>query len=61
MSRLITTAELAKALEVSARSIQRWRQLGWLEPTSTTLGGHARWRLEDVREQIRELQSREPE
>ena len=59
VSRLLTTAELARELEVSPRSIQRWRQVGWLEPSSTTLGGHARWDLDKVRERIRELQKRE--
>jgi DNA-binding transcriptional MerR regulator len=53
--RLLTTSELAKALSLSVRTIQRYRSEGLLLPTSESPGGHARWDLEDAREQMREL------
>jgi DNA-binding transcriptional MerR regulator len=51
--RLIGTAELAKALGVSTRTIQRYRAEGLITPAEETLGGRARWIEADVREQMR--------
>jgi Predicted transcriptional regulators len=53
--RLLTTAELARALGLSARTIQRYRQAGLIRPAEVSLGGHARWDVDDVREQIARL------
>ncbi|GAA1316766.1 helix-turn-helix domain-containing protein [Pseudonocardia xinjiangensis] len=47
--RLLTTSELVKRLRVSSRTIQRWRNEGWIKPEWTTIGGQARWIEEDVR------------
>ncbi|OZM82995.1 MerR family DNA-binding transcriptional regulator [Pseudonocardia sp. MH-G8] len=52
------TAELAAELGVSARLIQQYRQEGTLVPTLETPKGHARWDLDDVREQLRALRKR---
>ena len=52
--RLITTAELARALGITARTIQRYRADGHITPAEETLGGRARWIEEDVREQMRQ-------
>jgi len=54
---MITTAELAKLIGVSARTIQLWVASGKLRPTLTTPGGRYRWRLSDVEDQLR----RQPE
>ncbi|WP_433279576.1 helix-turn-helix domain-containing protein [Pseudonocardia xinjiangensis] len=54
--RLPATSELAKRLRVSSRTIQRWRNEGWIKPEWTTIGGQARWIEEDVREQVRQYQ-----
>lgn len=54
--RFVTTAEAAKALGVSNRTLARWAREKRLRPASTTLGGHHRWDLDDLREQIRLLQ-----
>ncbi|GAA2819008.1 hypothetical protein [Saccharopolyspora taberi] len=35
----------------------RYVQDGLLKPTETTLGGHYRWDLDDVREQIKRLRT----
>ncbi|MGH8965773.1 MAG: helix-turn-helix domain-containing protein [Actinomycetes bacterium] len=53
---LLTTAELAKRLGVSPRTLQRWRNEGWIKPEWTTIGGQARWIETDVREQVRRHQ-----
>ncbi|MDN5919819.1 MAG: helix-turn-helix domain-containing protein [Pseudonocardia sp.] len=57
--RLLTTAELARALSLSERTIQRYRQSGELIPDLVSPGGHARWSLTGVRDQLRALQERD--
>ena len=57
--RLITTAELARTLGLAPRTIQRYRRLGWLVPAEVSMGGHARWDVEDVRAQMRERRQQE--
>ena len=56
--RLVTTAELARALGLSARTIQRYRPGGLLVPDLVSAGGHARWDVEKVRSQLRSLAER---
>jgi hypothetical protein len=56
--RLVTTAELARALGLSARTIQRYRQVGVLVPDVVSAGGHARWDVEKVRNTLRSLAER---
>jgi excisionase family DNA binding protein len=55
---LLTTSELAKALGLSLRSIQRYIAAGHITPELTTPGGHHRWNLDDVRNQLREQRRR---
>jgi DNA-binding transcriptional MerR regulator len=52
---LISTSELAKALGVSARTVQRYRADGLITPAEETLGGRARWIEADVREEMRRI------
>ena len=52
------TSELAAELGVSARLIQQYRQEGILTPTMETPKGHARWDLDDVREQLKALRKK---
>jgi DNA-binding transcriptional MerR regulator len=56
--RLITTGELARALGLHTRTIQRYRIEGVITPEIETAGGHARWDLEKVKQQLRELRRR---
>jgi DNA-binding transcriptional MerR regulator len=56
--RLITTGELARALGLHARTIQRYRTERVITPEIETAGGHARWDLEKVKQQLRELRRR---
>jgi DNA-binding transcriptional MerR regulator len=52
---LLTTGELARKLELSKSTIQRYHREGALTPESYTPGGFHRWLEADVREQMREL------
>lgn len=56
--KVVTSTQLAKALGLSARSIQRYVQAGVIKPEFTTPGGHYRWSVERVREQLRALRER---
>jgi DNA-binding transcriptional MerR regulator len=58
--RLVTTGELADALGLHMRTIQRYRHDGLITPTIVTRGGHARWDIDQVVEQLREKRE-EPE
>jgi DNA-binding transcriptional MerR regulator len=54
-SRLVTTAELARALGLAPRTIQKYRKDGLLTPDLESIGGHARWNVERVREELRRI------
>jgi DNA-binding transcriptional MerR regulator len=53
--RWITTGELARELGLSVRTIQRYRADGLITPEIVTRGGHGRWDLEKVQDQIRRM------
>lgn len=57
--RLVTSGELAEELGISARTVSRYVREGLLTPTETTLGGHYRWDVNQVREQIRKLREQQ--
>ncbi|HWO62209.1 MAG TPA: MerR family DNA-binding transcriptional regulator [Umezawaea sp.] len=59
MRKLISSGELAEELGVSTRTIARYAADGLLIPAETTIGGHFRWVLEDVRQRMRELRQRD--
>jgi 8-oxo-dGTP pyrophosphatase MutT (NUDIX family) len=54
--RLVTTGEAARAIGVAATTLQRWVNAGRITPTERTLGGHLRWDLDQLRQQIRTIQ-----
>jgi excisionase family DNA binding protein len=56
---LVTTAEAAKQLGVATRTLQRWAADGLVTPDLVTPGGHQRWDVERLREQLREIQERD--
>jgi hypothetical protein len=49
---LVTTAELARALGLSVRSIQRYVATGKLTPDLITPGRHWRWDVDRVRQAL---------
>lgn len=49
----VTTGQAAKALGVDIRSLQRWVKAGLIEPDYVTPGGHMRWDVDRVREELR--------
>lgn len=52
---LVSTGAAAAAIGVARGTLARWWAEGILSPTLVTPGGHARWDLDDLREQIRAL------
>ena len=53
---LLTTAQVARRLGVSSRTLVRYAERGYVTPAMVLPSGHRRWRLEDVTEQLRALQ-----
>ncbi|AIJ20883.1 helix-turn-helix domain-containing protein [Amycolatopsis methanolica] len=51
---LVPTADAAKAIGVDRRTLQRWVAEGRVNPTLTTVGGHHRWDVEDLKRQLKE-------
>lgn len=51
----ISSTELARALGLSPRSIQRYVQDGSIEPEFKTPGGHYRWNAKRVKAQLKAL------
>jgi DNA-binding transcriptional MerR regulator len=58
-ARLLTSGELARELSISPRTVARYARDGLLKPAETTVGGHHRWDLEDVRKQMADLRDRD--
>jgi DNA-binding transcriptional MerR regulator len=56
--RVVSTTALARALGLSPRSIQRYVTAGLITPEFVTPGGHYRWDVDNVRQQLRELRAR---
>lgn len=55
-AKLVTTAEVARALGVSSRTLLRWVDRGFISPPErVNPSGHRRWNLERVRRQLAEL------
>lgn len=52
-TRLRSTGETARELNISRRTLQRWLEDGIVEPSERTAGGHYRWDVHQVREQVR--------
>jgi predicted site-specific integrase-resolvase len=52
VSRLIRTAEAARALGIGPTTLARWHREGRVRPVLVTAGGQARWDLDDLRRQL---------
>ncbi|GAA2338236.1 hypothetical protein GCM10009854_13090 [Saccharopolyspora halophila] len=49
----VSTGEAAKAIGVDRRTLQRWAAEGVVEPALVTPGGHQRWDVEELKDQLR--------
>lgn len=49
----VTTGQAARLLGVSIRSLQQWAKDGQIEPDYVTPGGHMRWDVDRLREELR--------
>jgi DNA-binding transcriptional MerR regulator len=52
--RLLSTGEAARELGVHPATLARWWQQGLVEPEHVTAGGHARWYLSSLKQQLRD-------
>ena len=50
---LVPTGVAAAAIGVARGTLARWWAEGTVTPTVVTPGGHARWDVDDLREQLR--------
>jgi DNA-binding transcriptional MerR regulator len=55
MNRFITTGVAAHEVGVSTATLTRWAAAGLITPAERTAGGHYRWDLPVLREQVRRL------
>jgi DNA-binding transcriptional MerR regulator len=55
---LLTTAQAARLLGISTRTLVRYAEKGYVKPEMVLPSGHRRWILEDIRRQLRELPKR---
>ncbi|TQM38847.1 excisionase family DNA binding protein [Pseudonocardia cypriaca] len=55
---LLTTAELARRLNVTSGTVQRWVRTGRIRPTLVTPGNQFRFNLDDVLEQLSQPRKR---
>lgn len=44
----LTTQDVAAELEVTIRTVERWRESGYFKPDKRTPGGHSRYSKEQV-------------
>lgn len=55
---LVTTGEAAKAVGVNSTTLQRWAAAGSVTPALTTAGGHLRWNLDTLRQEVAKFSER---
>lgn len=51
---LVTTGEAARALGIAPTTLARWAGSGLVTPALRTRGGHYRWNLTALREQLQD-------
>jgi predicted site-specific integrase-resolvase len=52
---LVGTWEAARAVGMHPATLQRWAAAGRLTPTEETIGGHLRWDVDQLREQVQRI------
>jgi len=55
--RLLPTGQAAEAIGVAHSTLARWWAEGTVTPALVTPGGHARWDLDELREQLRRIRT----
>jgi DNA-binding transcriptional MerR regulator len=53
MARLVSTSVAARELGIARSTLQRWATQGLITPDLVTPGGHHRWDVERLREELR--------
>lgn len=53
--KLVSTGEAARRLGVNVRTLQRWASEHLIEPDWLTPGGHMRWDVDRLLEQVKRL------
>jgi predicted site-specific integrase-resolvase len=56
---LVATGVAAKAIGVDRGTLVRWWQAGLVTPALVTPGNHARWNVEDLKQQLRDQRQRD--
>jgi DNA-binding transcriptional MerR regulator len=54
-SDFVTTSVAARAIGVAPRTLAKWVQDGLVTPALITAGGHYRWQVDELREQLRAM------
>ncbi|HYZ08486.1 MAG TPA: MerR family transcriptional regulator [Pseudonocardiaceae bacterium] len=54
----MSTGQAARELGIDPSTLARWARTGLAAPDFTTAGGHMRWDVERLREQLREQRER---
>ncbi|WP_445942252.1 helix-turn-helix domain-containing protein [Pseudonocardia sp. T1-2H] len=52
---LLSTSQAARAIGVHQTTLSRWVKAGYVKPAQKTIGGHMRWDLDALREQVAQL------
>lgn len=53
--RLVSTGEAARRLGVNLRTLQRWASEGLVTPDWMTPGGHMRWDVDRLLQEVKKL------
>ncbi|WP_282975243.1 MerR family transcriptional regulator [Saccharopolyspora erythraea] len=57
----MSSSEVARELGVTRQTVARWVRQGIVTPAAVTAGGQARFRLDEVKQQLREHTLRQRE
>ena len=57
--RFVPTGVAARVIGVDVRTLQRWPAEGLVTPALTTPGGHLRWDVDDLIDQLRAQRERD--
>jgi DNA-binding transcriptional MerR regulator len=56
---LLTTAQVAKLIGISPRTLVRYAERGYVTPAFVLPSGHRRWKIDELRRQIRDLAAKD--